>query len=78
MSGTDTRASSAASPAVRTTVMRIVFAWKKAQRFEASTLSLSAFVCELFASVSPKARNNAKMEIRSATPLVEPSKPCSP
>ena len=65
-------ARAAASAAVRTVVWRMVRAWKKAQRFEASTLRDSASVYALFAPVSAIASIRASTAISSATRLFSP------
>src|SRR5665647_261984 len=70
--------SSSASAAVRSMVLRIVFAWKKVQRLDASMLELSAAVCAPFPRVSENASTRAKTEMSSAIFLLEGSTwPCS-
>jgi hypothetical protein len=57
---------SMSSAAVRSVVMRIVFAWKKAQRLDASIFCWIVTVWAAFPSVSEIARNRARTEIRRA------------
>ena len=61
--------SSVSSTAARSVVWRMVRAWKKDQRFAASTLREMASVCALFAPVSASARKRARMAISSAMRL---------
>src|SRR5580704_8178370 len=59
------------SPAVRSTVWRMVLAWKKFHRSEASMFWLSAAVCALLPSVSENARHSARIAMTSAIFLLE-------
>src|SRR5712691_8715761 len=51
----------------------MVFAWKKAHRFEASMWLASALVCEPLPRVSAKARTRARTAMKRATFLLEGS-----
>ncbi len=62
---------SASSAAVRTIVWRIVLAWKKFQRLEASTWLVSALVCELLPPISEIASEAARTATRRAIFLFE-------
>src|SRR5579859_6389166 len=59
-------ASFACSAAVCTVVRRMLFAWKNAHRFDASTFLAIDSVCAPLPSVSDNARHNAITAIRSA------------
>jgi len=50
----------------------MVFAWKNAQRLDASMLEARAAVCAPLPSVSAKARSSASTEMSSATRLLPP------
>jgi len=69
--------SSADSAAVRSTVMRIVLAWKNDHRFDASMFLSIAVVCALFPSVSDSARISASTEMSNAMRLFS-DPPCPP
>src|SRR6201986_4016624 len=62
----------ACSAAVCTTVRRMVLAWKKAHRFDASTFLAMDSVCAPLPSVSDSARHSAITAISSAIFLFSP------
>ena len=71
------RARSCRSVATIVKVRRMVLAWKKAHRFEASICALSASVCALLPSVSENARNSASTAISSAIFLLSRPPSCA-